>query len=442
MKVTADQLQKIKALHARGHGRRSITAALGISERQVRRELAELKRTVAEEGGTSVDSTQPREGTRAADASSATATLTREDIGRIRSLDDLLDFFKVDRDRWAVRDFRVNKWESASGSGDDVTITPLYQVRANLIRSLADHQAEVERIWATMLEDAKAHAPEYLPLARPVVDGEPCLFEVAIMDPHIGMMAWGRETGEKYDSEIAVEAYRAANEQLLRAARMHNVERVLFLAGNDFLHVDGPGMGGQRGGATTAGTPQDVDSRLAKMFTTARRALIAAVDQARTVAPVDLVFVPGNHDAQQTYRMAEVAAAWYRNDPDVTVIYGPKKRSYYGYGKNALMLTHGEEYKRQRENLPLIFATECPPELWVGATHREIHTGHFHKKMEGRYTPTSEVDETRGIRTRALPSISATDAWHYTEGYKHTRAATAMVFRRSGGIAGLYEFTL
>jgi hypothetical protein len=369
-----------------------------------------------------------------------TELLTAEDICRITSLEDLVDFFRVDRSRWQVKRFRVNKWEQASRRGENVRITPLYQVRAELVRSLEDQQVELESVWRELLADIEQHAPAYhAPLRPPLAAGEPCLLELAVMDPHIGMLAWGRETGESYDSDIAVSDYAAAIDSLLGHARLYPVERVLFVAGNDFLHVDAPGLS-SRGGSTTAGTPQDVDGRLARMFTTARRALIAAIEKARTVAPVDVLFVPGNHDTQQTYRMAEVVSAWFRHEQDVNVIYGPQKRHYYGYGENTLMFTHGEEYRRQRDSLPLIFATECPPELWVRGAHREIHTGHFHIKQEGRYTPTSDVSETRAIRTRSLPGLTASDAWHANEGYRHRRTATALVFRRSGGIAGLHEF--
>ena len=430
---------------------REIAVAVGCNERTVRRVRAQLNGQLDTEFRVPPAAESPRP-TGESDASSphVEGTLSADDIGRIASLEDLLTFFKVDTSKWQVRDYRVNKWEQASKAKDgSVRIAPLYQVRANLIRSLDDQVAEIEALWCNLVADARAHAPQYTVPQRVSspqlwASDDPCLFEVDIMDPHIGMLAWKHETGESYDSEIAVRDYGNAVQHLLRYAAHYPVTRVLFIAGNDFLHVDGPGRGGQRGGVTTAGTPQDVDSRLAKMFTTGRKALVEAIDRCRLIAPVDVIFVPGNHDAQQTYRMAEVISAWYRNDSEVDVIYGPQKRFYYSYGKNTIMFTHGEEYKRQRENLPLIMATECPAELWVASEGgaREIHTGHFHKNMQGRYTPTSDVDESRGIRSRALPSIAASDAWHMTEGYKHGRRATVIIHKQSGGVAGLHEFTL
>jgi hypothetical protein len=108
------------------------------------------------------------------------------------------------------------------------------------------------------------------------------------------------------------------------------------------------------------------------------------------------------------------------------------------------MHTHGEEFKRKRDNLVSVFATECPPEMWAAAKYREIHVGHNHINMQKIYTgdPVEVEWEGRATRVRSLPAITPEDSWHYEEGYKHTRAATAIVFRRSGGVAGLHEFVL
>lgn len=371
------------------------------------------------------------------------ATLTAAEVARINSLEDLLKFFKVDTDAWEVRDYRINKWEQASGNTQSgITITPLYQVRANLVPRIERRVEIVRQIIEDLIRDAKNHAPNYKPINRVKQDGEPCLFELAVLDPHVGLMAWGKETGQPQDLPIAVKNYGDAIEYLLGLSKFYNVERVLYIAGNDFLHVDGPAFS-NRGGATTMGTAQDVDSRLGKMFSTGRKALVEGIDRARQVAPVDVVFVPGNHDENTTYHLGEVIAAWYRNCPDVNVIFSPNKRQYYAYGKNALMLTHGEEYRRMRDSLPLIFTTEGPRalrEAWLDAEHFEIHTGHNHIALEGRFNPTSELNETRGIRTRSLPGLTATDSWHHKEGYRHRRTSTALVFRKSGGVMGTHEF--
>lgn len=383
---------------------------------------------------------------------------------RITSLEELFIFFDIPfrmvesatpgepaipySDEYEVLAFRVNSWEQHSVKKG---VTTLYQVRASLRpRRQAESFTAAREAVKAMLEEVATHAPAFAYEAtgdwNPTGD-DPVLFELAAFDPHIGMLAWGEEVGRSYDSTIAIEDYGNAIEYLLRFADMYPVEKILYVVGNDFLHVDGPSFdskGTGRGGATTAGTAQDVDTRLAKMFTAGRQALIQGIDTARNYcAMVDVLVVPGNHDEQQMYRMAEVLSAWYRNTDGVTVLYGPNRRKYYQYGKNLIGFTHGMEFKRKRDNLALIMPTEAPPEMWAETTHREWHVGHNHIKQELEYmAPVQTQYETRAIRVRSLPGLTSEDSWHHQQGYKHRRAATAIAFRESGGVVGVHEFNL
>lgn len=365
--------------------------------------------------------------------------LTRDDISRILSLDDLLAFFKVDEAAWAVRDFRVNKWENYSVENG---VTPLYQVRANLIRNVQRDAELAAEVYAQVVEDMREASPFYYEL-RPWREdesefNEPVLLEIAPMDAHLGMLAWGRECGEPWDLDAAVEAYVETTMKALTAARFYDVERILFVVGNDLIHADT--LQGGKVATTTAGTAQDMDTRLPKIFTAARRAVVQCIDAAREVAPTDVLVVAGNHDSQTSYRLGEVLNAWYRLDDRVDVIYSPAKRQGYQYGKNGFLFTHGEEFKRKREPLALIFADEFP-DLWAQSEYREVHCGHFHSTKTQRYNPQDELSETRGVRLRVLPALTPADAWHVEKGFRHHRAVTALAFHRDGGLAGLHEFT-
>lgn len=380
-----------------------------------------------------------------------TALLTRDDISRIASLEDLLTFFQVDTDRWEPARFKVNKWETAAKNRktEQMMITPLYQVKASLERKVEDRIQLLEEAAARTIEDMRNHAPVYEPVKRrELLSGDAIMSTVAIQDAHFGMKAFGAElTGVDYDLKIAERDYAAAAEHLLSFARLYNTERILLVVGNDMIHVDAPGADGRVGGVTTKGTPQDTDTRLGKMFSAARRACVAAADMARLIAPVTIMVVPGNHARHSEYKLAEVLSAWYRLDPEVEVVYASSDKRFLAYGKNTVMLTHGEEVMRKRDNLPQIFADECPAELWVSSDHRiggyrEILTGHLHKKLRGGYYPTGDIEESRGIRVRGLSGLTATDGWHHEMGYRHQRAATFLAYRKSGGVAGEHEFTL
>lgn len=364
---------------------------------------------------------------------------------KVTTLEELKRALNVDDEEWDVEGYTGNFWMGNTAEG----VETFGQVKAHFKRNRAKQDAAFLLAMKEALSDIRKHVPPYV---LPKYDyqhsalgwgpaADPVLYGIFIFDPHLGMLAWGPETGADYDIKIARSDYARAGDGLLSLAPIYPVEEILIVLGNDMLHVDNGGLNG-RGGATTAGTPQDVDGRRAKQFTTARKVSVQLIDKARLIAPVKVKIVPGNHDRDQMYRLGEVLSAWYRNDEVVDVSFGPAKRSFFQYGKNGFMLTHGEEYRRHRDNLTTIMATECPAQMWVDTRYREILTGHNHVKLEGRYWPTSDMSESRGIRTRSLPGLTPEDAWHTESGYKHLRAATAIAYRKSGGVAGLHEVNL
>jgi hypothetical protein len=316
-------------------------------------------------------------------------------------------------------------------------------------KSPLENREVMEQIWSDFADDASKHSPALsarLPYTEVIGCPDPTrpqLLEIVLNDPHLGMLAWGKECGVPYDLKIGIEDYRTAFRGLLSMHAHYNVEKILLLIGNDLFHVDGT-MEGGKGATTTKGTQQDFDSRLARMFTKVRRLLVDCIDEARVVAPVDVQIVPGNHDRHTMYKFGEVLNAWYRLDEHVNVKNPPAVRDYYLYGSNLFMFTHGLEFARKRDNLVSVFATECPPELWVKGKIREVHLGHKHINMEKIFTgdPHDTIWEGRATRIRSLPGLTPEDAWHFEEGYKHQRRGTALVWHRAGGLAGLHEFTL
>ena len=185
-------------------------------------------------------------------------------------------------------------------------------------------------------------------------------------------------------------------------SHVYPVDRYLAIVGNDLLHAN-QYDGKSKAATTVAGTPQEMDGRLSKVFSRARRVVVDSIDQMRaTGRPVDVQMVPGNHDAHMVYALGEVLVAWYRSDAGVNIMNRPNPRSFYGYGRNTFMLYHGELNKKK--GLPhLVMATECPAQMWVDSEGgcREILTGHFHKRETTTFV--SDIDEERAITLRSLP---------------------------------------
>lgn len=352
--------------------------------------------------------------------------------GRVTSLDELLRIGNVDLDVWEVERHVVNAWEVGTRVvGKDgavsILVEPLFQFKAFLRR--IPGVTAMRELHAMLLEDMANHAPAY-PVRVKAQSAQPYLLEISPFDLHVGKLSWGVEVDdENYDSKIAADILDAAITDLLAKASPFRPERILFPVGSDLMHTDGPNQ------MTTAGTPQDADTRHTRIFRRATQLMIRAIDRLELVAPVDVIVVPGNHDYSSSFKMGEVLSAWYRLSERVTVDNGPAPRKYYRYGTCLLAFTHGSEEKHS--DLPMILAQERSRD-WAETTCREVHVGHLHRRKATTY---NIADTHNGVIVRILPSLSGTDAWHARKGFvKGPRAMEAYLFHKSDGYAAHFSY--
>lgn len=354
----------------------------------------------------------------------------------VETLDDAIRKANVDLSVW-----RVRKW-SCTGWSVGMKVRSFTQDgRAKLLqetpvkKQLWRVRLELERILPRSLEDAteavfermKGYAPKYeaSKVLRIAPSGNEVLAVMDLVDVHFGKLAWAAETGQNYDLKIADRVYREAVSDLIGRASGFRVEEFLLPLGSDFLHVD------NLGGTTTAGTPQDVDGRLAKILETAEQAVIWAVEaMAQWSDSVRVVWVPGNHDRLMSYCLARTVAAWFRSHPGVSVDVAPTTRKYHRYHATLIGLTHGDCEKPAQ--LPIIMATERPGD-WAQTTCREWHAGHYHKSKR---VDSVGLDTHGGVPVRTLRSLSAVDAWHYRSGFVGSQRAAEMYLYDHSGYVG------
>jgi len=333
----------------------------------------------------------------------------------ITTLEQLLAFSGVDRETWEVERHIINSWEITTAEGQSYTN---YQVKAWLRRKAGPTLADALR---EFVDAAAAHAPQYRPIKRHGPQSGN-LLEASAPDLHLGLLAWGQETGGgDYDSKIAQQLFLDAVQTLAVSARPYGFDRILLPLGNDFFHVN------NAANTTAAGTPQDTDSRWQKSFTTGRRIVVSAVDQLRELAPVDIIVVPGNHDVERAYYLGEVLAAWYHNCANVRVDNRPLHRKYLQHGRCLIGFTHG--CRMRVEQLPLLMAQEVP-ELWAATEYREIHIGHLHHSRVSAY---QQETEHAGVRVVMIPSLAAPSAWLANTGYHAMREACGFIWNEKRG---------
>lgn len=245
--------------------------------------------------------------------------------------------------------------------------------------------------------------------------GGSMLLELPIMDLHLGKLAWGKETGQDYDLKIAERLYKETILDILGKVDSCNfdIEKIVFPVGQDFFHVD------SSDNKTTAGTQVDVDSRWEKMYAVGINLLVWAIEQFRQIAPVDVMYVPGNHDTVLSYCAVYTLHARYQNCDSVTVDISPTTRKYIHYGVNLIGYSHGKEGKR----IEHLMQQERPKE-WGNSVYREWHLGDLHHET---------AREIGGVKIRRISSITATDAWHAEKGYRAVRMAQAFIWDKEKG---------
>jgi len=346
-------------------------------------------------------------------------------VENCRTIEEALKRANVDLKVYDVDRAVTNSWDT-SFKNDDGTIETKtnYQIKIWLKRKSV---IETESFLNNTIEKMKKHAPKYKEKSYTVTNKR-LMLEIDLMDLHYGMLSWKEETGFNYDCKIARRDTITALNGLIDKTRFFKPELILLPIGNDLLHVD------TLLNTTTSGTPQDVDSRLTKIFGGARDLIIEIIDTLREIAPVEVLVVPGNHDTVSLFHMGYVIDAWYNNCKEVTVQNSPKVRKYKEYGKSLIGFVHGDSNKDPKQtDLPLIMAQENP-EAWARTEHREWHLGHWHIKRETKFT---SADTFNGVIVKVIPSLVAADQWHYQKGFvSRRRTAEAYIWDYEEGCTG------
>jgi Icc-related predicted phosphoesterase len=372
--------------------------------------------------------------------SKGTGYIQIETPEKIENLQDLVRVCKIDTEKYTISDYEVKAYNAWIKNADDkIETKQLFSVRANLKIKTVDNSinkqkelilAELKESSQVVVSSRAREAAKKIINALPEESKKDSALEINIPDLHIGKLAWGKETGEDYDINIAIERYKKAVSELISRVNIQTLEKIILPVGNDMINVD------SKSNTTTAGTPQSCDSRFGKMFQTAKSLLIETIDMLSHISPVEVMIIPGNHDTVAMFTLGEVLDAWYHNNELVTVTNTHTPRKYIQYGVNGLMYTHGD--KERIDNLGMIFATE-QPQMWAATRFRTCKIGHFHKNKKINFV---SVDEFPGFQVEIIPSLSGTDAWHAEKGYMSLKAAKAFLYHKEKGKIAEYTFNI
>ena len=208
------------------------------------------------------------------------------------------------------------------------------------------------------------------------------MLEIPLFDKHWGV--------------AFMDHYKPVQDELLELIHSRHWDKIVILFGQDFFHNDSI-INGQ----TTKGTQiEKVDMQRAVkegkqfMFTLIEN----AIPKCNTV---EIIYSPGNHDTSISWMFMQVLMERYGRLSNVKVDDSLEYRKVITYGKNSVMVTHGDSKQASPKNLAHIFPISFPTEF-ANANVREVHAGHLHHEAEA---------DIFGVMVRRLSSGCKVDEW-------------------------------
>lgn len=293
-----------------------------------------------------------------------------------------------------------------------------------------------------IIKEMNAYSPEYPTIKREKTKDN----HILIIDPadiHFGKLATKEETGQGYDMKVAFKRGIEGIEGLLNKAKGFNIDKIIYVGGNDKLHTDTPFR------ATTSGTPQDTDGMWYENFRTAKEFDIQVIERLLTVADVNYIHCPSNHDFQTGLMLADTINSWFRNCNNFNANVSIAHRKYALYGVNLLGFTHGDGAKEN--DLPDIMKTQAK-KAWSQAKFGYWYLHHIHHKnrklfkgkraeqIEKDYDDVtvlrrSNLDPTDKVAVEYVRTPSPADSWHDRNGYININAIEGFLHHEQYGQA-------
>jgi len=256
--------------------------------------------------------------------------------------------------------------------------------------------------------------------AEPVVAPENVMADLCavypLMDAHVGMKAWGRETGSQdYDLDHAAQDMRHAFAKVV--AMTPAAEQSILLIGGDYFHSDD----------TRAETPAnrhklDVAGRFWEVLDVGIAIIAETILRLlQKHARIHVRVLRGNHDPHSSMTLNFALAERYREEPRVTIEKNPRDLFMMQWGKCAIFAHHGDKGKPQQ--MALYLSDVCP--FWSETRHRHYLTGHIHHDQAKDIGP---------LRHESLRAFCPPDSYAASMGYGGRRALQSMTFHKVDGL--------
>lgn len=258
------------------------------------------------------------------------------------------------------------------------------------------------------------HVPALL-TASPAYTEAQTMTVYPIVDLHLGLYAWARETGADYDVDISRGLLRGAVHNLV--ARSAPSYEAIILDLGDYFHADD-----SRNQTKRSGNPLDVDTRYARVLQVGYELVVETIELAlQKHGLVTYRKLPGNHDDETSLMLAISISAHFKDEPRVIVDTDPSRFFKRRFGKVMIGATHGDQLKMA--DMAGFMATNWAAD-WGLTEFRYGFTGHIHHDR-------SRV--ANGVKVESFNTLAGKDAWHAGMGFTSPRTAVSITLHEDFG---------
>ena len=329
----------------------------------------------------------------------------------------LLKAHGFDIKEWELVSARNNIWNVYSKQDG---IQELYSSKIVVKPRTDISLGEIEEFYAELLTTYSS------PIVKKYENKNGLMFELPIVDLHLGKFSTSDIVSEEYNTQIARDCFNKVIDTCISRLQSTNIEKIIFPIGNDFFHYDAVAS------TTTGGTPQDTDVKHQTLFKNGVLLLIDGITKLskELEAPIEVFCIQGNHDFLSSYHALMSLWCYFHNNENVYVNLETSPRKYVQFGKCLLGFAHGDKEKKRIEKIMQVEAAE----MWGESLYREYHLGHLHSE---------QVTEDGGIIIRNLSSVTGTDAWHHNSGYVGAiRKCTCFLWDKENGLDSTFNVVI
>jgi hypothetical protein len=239
--------------------------------------------------------------------------------------------------------------------------------------------------------------------------------QYTLTDYHLGMMAWGEETGADWDMKIAEKTLIGYFKYAIESSP--KAETAIFAQLGDFLHWDG----------MDAVTPQnrhllDADTRFTKLVRVAIKVIRQVITMLLEKYPsVKVIMAEGNHDIASSIWLRETLSIFYENEPRITIDVNPSPYYCITWGECCLFYHHG--HKKNAESLDSVLVSKFKSE-YGKSKFVYAHTGHLHN---------TKMIETNLMIIEQHRTLAAKDAYASRGGWGSGRDSKVITYHKKFG---------